>query len=456
MSLRRLVLPLACAGVISFGVGCRGPDETLDCSDRAEQFEAAASAEGQLLSEIPEKASYPMALVISEEGIDRLLTGVVGNKLPFATDLPLVGLGIARFSAISDPSIEFIDVPGCSRCVVIGFEFGVSILNTEQEEQAGGIGRTELSIPLELRTVEGDTTALVAIYDKLTVRDLSFSAAGYQTEKLPNFEAALEIKVTEFLRESYGPTELLRFEPWSIGSDAVKLAAKNFLISPTSFDPDTNARVPGFISLGLQTNLALPEGVAIEVGRSLPDGVPMAVQMHPGLLLGMSERMLAEGVISRSYDEKGQPDPSGLYGVTLERLEKSTIGGTDIDVGFRVWRTDEGYCGFADAETTLELSLVDEGLTDRIAVTPTGELRVTGGEGVGELAATNEEFVDQNKGLVDNFQRDLSEQIGLTVNYSQLEVEGANLYFDALSLTLEPERLNIFLDFLILEQEEGA
>lgn len=452
MSPRRLVLPLACAGATVFGA-CRGPDETLDCSDRAEQFEAAAGAEGKLLPAIPDKPSYPMALVISEEGIDRLLTDLVGNKLPFATDLPLVGLGVAKFSAISDPEIEFISVPGCSRCVVIGFDFGVSIANTSGDEQAGGIGSTQLAIPLELQAIGGDTTALVALYDRITVRDLTLSAGGYQTEKLPNFEAALEIKVTEFLRENYGPTELLRFEPWTIGTNAVKLAAKNFAISPTSFDPETNERIPGFISLGMQTNLDLPEGVAIEVGRSLPEGVPMAVQMHPGLLFGMSERMLAEGVIPRSYDDKGQPDPSGLYGVTLQGLEKSTIGQTNVDVAFRVWRTDEGYCGFADAETTLELSLQDEGLTDRIAVRPTGDLRVTGGEGVGELATTNEEFVDENKGLVDNFQKSLSEQIGVTVNYSQLQVEGANLYFDALAMTLEPKRLSIFLDFLILEQE---
>jgi hypothetical protein len=262
-------------------------------------------------------------------------------------------------------------------------------------------------------------------------------------ENRPNIQGLFEILITEALQKQFGTTELLHFDPWTIGSNDVKVAARQFAIY-------TDTKV---IALGLQTNLDLPKTASLEIGGALPMGIPMAVQMHPGLLLGMSQRMITEGEISRTYDDKGNADPKGLYGVTLEALAPNKIPNSkQLEVGFRVWRTQDGYCGYADALTTLQLGL---DATDAITVTPTDDLRVTGGEGIGEIAATDQELVDKNKNLIENFKKSLSEQVGITVNYKELAVEGSTILFDTLALRVESDKIDIDIDFQVVANEGG-
>lgn len=449
---RRRTLPgsLVYPALFVAAVGCdptclRGEDPTLDCSDREEQYDEAVASEGVLLDALPESASFPMALVLSEEGINKLLTGVVGgSNTPFASKLPLGPVEI-QFTPTDDPTIDLISVPGCSRCVVFTLEFSFELVNPSQEAAGAGLGSTEMVIPLRLDQLEGDTSALVADYAAATVRDMTIDVAGFDSETYPGLAGALAILSTEQLRMNYGATELLRFEPWTIGTNAVKLAAKEFAIFPEA----------GVLSLGLQTNLQLPKAAAVEVGRSLPEGVPMAVQMHPLLLLGMAERMLTEGVIPRRYNDDGAADPEGAQGVTLEGIEKAAIGDTNLDVTFRVWRTQDKYCGYVDAVNALTLNLDDTGIQDRIAVTPSADVRILGGQGVGELFEDNKQLVEDNKKLVENFRNSLSEQIGVTVNYNDLSVEGSNIVFDALALQVASESIDIYLDFLVLANEGG-
>ncbi len=435
---------------LAFGLGCslddcRGEDPPpLNCDDRLAQFEEVAAAEGVLLDAIPDTANFPMALTISEEGVNKLLFGVSGKEPPFASDLSL-GLGKMRFTPTSTPVVELASVPGCSRCILFALDFTFAIVNNNDESQGAGVGNVVLSIPIRLETIEGDTTALVAHYEEATVLDMPFNVMGVNSQDIPNMQEALQILVTEKLRMQYGATELIRFNPWSIGTNSVKLAAKAFAIYPEN----------GVLSLALQTNLELPEGLSIQVGDALPEGVPMSVQMHPLLLLGMAQRMLAEEVIPRRYDDDGVADPEGYQAVTLRNLTKSGFGDSAVDVEFRVWRTGGGYCGFADAITALELGLTDDGIDDRITVTPTDDLRIVRGEGVGDLYEDSMDVVNENKGLVDAFKKSLADQIGVTVNYSELSVDGANIVFDALALSVAEKRIDILLDFLVLDKEGG-
>jgi hypothetical protein len=262
-------------------------------------------------------------------------------------------------------------------------------------------------------------------------------------DQRPNIQGLFEILVTEALQEQFGTTELLHFEPWAIGGNEVKVAARQFAIYH-----DTKV-----IALGMQTNLDLPRSASLEIGGALPPGIPMAVQMHPGLLLGMSQRMITEGEISRTYNDKGNADPKGLYGVTLEAMGPNNIPNSNqLEVGFRVWRTQDGYCGYADAVTTLQLGL-NPG--DEISVTPTDDLRVTGGEGIGEIATKDEELVEKNKNLIETFKRDLSAQVGITVNYKELAVEGSTILFDTLALRVDRDKINIDIDFQVVANEGG-
>ncbi|MCY1055835.1 hypothetical protein [Nannocystis sp. SCPEA4] len=455
MSHRRLA-STGLAYVLAFGAACdlescvRGQQEELDCGDRQAAFEKTAEREGVLLDEIPDKASFPMALVISELGIAELLKGITSDTNPVAGgNLQLFGLNLEIVPKKTEVQLTS-ELDKCSRCVIFSVDFNVQALTEEGTSQLAGTGRSEISIPLRLEALEGDTTALIAAYDKLTIIDISIAAMGFISEKYPEFEKALAIKMTELIREQSEPVQLMRFAPWTIGTNSVKVAAKEFAIFPET----------GVISLGMQTNLALPKAVALEVGQALPEGAMMAVQMHPGLLFGMAERMMAEGVIPRRYNDDGEPDPEGPQGITLTSLSKNAIGATDLDVNFRVWRIkgsadgEAEYCGFADAVTVLRLDLVDsDGLQDRITVSPTDELRVLDGEGVGELYEDNKDLVEENKDLVDYFKNSLADQIGITVNYDELAVEGQNIIFDATGITVDDKKIDILLDILVLAAE---
>jgi hypothetical protein len=173
---------------------------------------------------------------------------------------------------------------------------------------------------------------------------MPFNTMGIDTKDYPGLEGALEILATQALQAQYKTTTLLHFEPWTIGGNEVKLSVEKFAL----FN-DTKV-----ISLAMQTNLDLPRSASVPVGKALPEGIPLQVQMHPGLLLGMAQRMITEGEISRTYNDSRQPRPQG----PLRRHPRDPDPQQDrrqqlLDVGFKVWRTQDGYCGYANAETTL-------------------------------------------------------------------------------------------------------
>lgn len=435
---------LCTAGIGALTGGCPGPEPAaFDCEDQEAAFQASFKDDGVLLPEIPDRNSFPMAMVLSEQGINNLLTGVVGGKVPFASKLSL-GLIDIDFTPVTAPVISIEPVPNCSRCVLFSLDFDFQLKDGEDPSGAGS-GYAEIAIPLRLQQNEDGSSSLVAGYELATVRRMDLNAQGFvfDEDHFSNIQGAFEILSTEALREQFGTTELLHFEPWTIGGNDVKLAAREFQVF-------TDTKV---ISLAMQTNLDLPRSVAVKVGDALPMGVPMVVQMHPGLLLGMSQRMITEGEISRTYNDKGAPDPKGLYGVTLESLRPGGLADTNqLEAGFRVWRTQDGYCGYADAVTTLQVELGED---DEIHVTPTDDLRVTGGEGIGEIAATDQELVDKNKKLVERFKKDLSEQVGITINYKEVGVEGSTIIFDTLALSVAQDAIEILIDFQVVANEGG-
>ena len=444
---RTTALGTAVVGMLAGGLSsCRGEDREFDCSAQQEAFEAAYADDGVLLDKVTEDNTYPMAMVLSEEGLQRLLNGLVGADVPFASKLNIGPFSI-NFVPKAAPVIEMSEVPNCSKCVLFSLDYNFGLLDGDDEPAGAGNGKAQIAIPLDLRQNADGSSSLIAIYERATIRDMPFNTMGFKSADHPGLEGALEILATEALRAQYPTTELMHFEPWTIGGNEVKLSVRKFHI----FRAEGMRPV---LALGMQTNLDLPESVAVEVGKQLPTGVPMQVQMHPGLLLGMAQRMINEGEISRTYNDKGQPDPKGLYGVTLENMNASAIAGTDkLDVGFKVWRTDEGYCGYANAETSLQLSV--DSTDDSIRVTPTDDLRVLGGEGVGELAEDNQELIDKNKQLVAQFQKDLSEQVGITINYNEVGVEGSRILFNTDALVVERDNISIIIDFIVVAAEDG-
>ena len=99
-----------------------------------------------------------------------------------------------------------------------------------------------------------------------------------------------------------------------------------------------------------------------------------------GQLRGV-QRMIEEGEIPRSYDDNGNPDPNGPITVTLDSMTTSANSNARLDTEFRVWRTDDQYCGYAEVEMPMFLELENELLGVRA-----GDITVVDGKGVGVLA----------------------------------------------------------------------
>ncbi len=434
------------AGMLAGGLSsCRGEDVEFDCASQQENFEAAYADDGILLETLPDVSSYPMAMVFSELGLQNLLNGLVGSDVPFASKLNIGPYGI-NFFPLGAPTIEIVEIKNCpGQCILFSLDYDVQVEDEDGDPAGAGNGKAKLAIPLKLIQNDDGSSDLVAVYDKAIIKDMPFNSMNIDTQDYPGLEGALEILATQALQAQYKTTTLLHFEPWTIGGNEVKLSVQDFAL----FN-DTKV-----LSLAMQTNLDLPRSASVPIGKALPMGIPLQVQMHPGLLLGMAQRMITEGEISRTYNDAGNPDPKGLYGVTLETLTPNKIPGSKLlDVGFKVWRTQDGYCGYANAETTLGLDI--DQATNNIKVTPGDDLRVTGGEGVGELAENNQELIDKNKKLVDQFKKDLSEQVGITLNYKEVGVEGSRILFDTQTLLVNPNSIDIIIDFEVVAAEDDG
>lgn len=429
---------VAAASVAATFGACRGLDRAFDCPTTADRFEAAVEAEEvPLLASIADTGNFTMAMMISEAGINNLLGGVVGAEVPFASSMQL-GPAEVAFMPTSTPVIDVASLPNCGQCVLFSLEFSFDVVQGEDPVTAG-LGSAYLSIPIALEKREDGKVALIANYQDATVNQMDLLVNGIDSKNHEAISGALALLATDTVREQYGPTELLVLDTLKIGNGDVRAETKRLFVVP-----DLDA-----IVLGMETNVALPEGAGLNQPVALPDGVPMSIQFDPNLILAISQRMITEGYIPRRYNEAGEGDPEGLYGVTLNAMNASPIADNRLDTTFRVWRTDEEFCGFADLEMPLELKL-DE--NDRIVASGL-DFKIIGGEGIGKLAEDHKELIDKNRALIDTFKASLAEQVGLTVNYREIGVEGSTIFFDPLSLKVTEDALTVYIDFVVAAEE---
>jgi hypothetical protein len=421
---------------------CRGLDQTFSCEVQAERFEAVVSEEGEILPALAEVGIFPMAMMVSEQGVNDLLNGVVGKKVPFASTLSIGPLKI-EFEPSSEPVIDIASVPGCAQCVLISLEFEFAVGQGEDGVGAG-IGAASLSIPVKMEREADGTGVLIASYEQATVASMDVNVSGFDSQDHEAIAGALALLATDTIREQYGPTELLRIGTFSLGSEDVLVATTKMFV------------VPQFNALlfGMETNLALPPGTGLDQPQGLPADAKMGLLFDPGLLQALSQRMLVEGKIARRYDDEGEPDPEGKYGVTISGMKSSTIASNRLDTYFRVWRTDGDYCGFAEVEMPLFVSLATVDSQPELKV-DAGSPRVIGGEGSGKIAANNAELVQKNEKLIDNFKASLAEQVLLTINYDEIGVEGSTILFKPIATEVNSvaDSVNVLLDFTVIASE---
>lgn len=419
--------------------GCRGEDVYFDCAEREAEFREVADVEGQLLDPVPKGEPWPVAIKFSEEGLNRLLSGVVGKEVPFTGELPFfwfTGPGTLHFTQTSDPVLDLESLEGCSTCILYSFDFNVVLIGANGTPQGAGIGSVDLRIPLELHEEPAtDEVVLIADYGRLRVQNLWLSAFGLESEEHPALVGAVAELLEEDVNMNFGEVELLRLGSWEIGESGVKLLARKLIIFPEQ----------DVLALAMQSNLALPAGGGLELDGDMPMGIPMTVSFDTALFHAMIERLLASGDIARVYDEDGKPDPEGNFGVTFDSLIGSDTQNRLL-TQFKVWRFADGYCGYAVAAMDLDVS-IDE--TDAVALAA-GEVSVLSGQGSGAVAADDDELVEQNQGVVENFKTSVAANLATSINYDALDMEGSSVIFDTKAVDVEPDVLETWIDFFIV------
>lgn len=447
--IRRLVEGAALGAVLSSlaaAGGCRGPDESwdYDCAVQEPEFRAAAEGEGLLLDPVPNGGPYPVALKLSEAGVNELLEGVVGQDVPFTGELPFVwytGPGTLQFEATTDPVIELESLEGCPTCVQYSFDFNTVMIGANGEPEGAGVGSVKFRIPLVLEPKGDDATVLIADYSRLRVQDLYLNAFGLETEEHPALVEALGLFMQEKIQETYGPTELLTLASWEIGNNDVRLLARKLIVFP---DDDT-------LALAMQSNLALPPGGGLDITGSMPPGVPMTVSFDIEMFEGMVERLLQEGGIPRIYDEDGNPDEDGNYGVTLDSIEGAPQGEELMITEFKVWRfagdSNGDRCGYLVATMDLDVELVEgQGVT--LEAGPVAVLEAFGSVAIAE---ENDQLVKDNQKVVDSFRTGVADNLATTINYDALGIEGSNIVFRTLAKDVTPDYLETWIDFTVVE-----
>jgi hypothetical protein len=438
------VLTLA-AGALVLGSGCRGKDISFDCENQRSKFDDRASGEElPLVAEVPEKGPYPVAMQLTGAGVNKLLASIIDEEVPFAGTVPFgvlpQGPADAAFEPTSLPTIALTKVPGCPNCVVFHLDFGVQ-LSSPDMDLSSGAGFVDLYVPLRLDVdAAAGKSRLIADYGAATIGDWYLQVFGFDSDTHTMLAGALKLLLAEEIATNYDELLLLEVGSWEVGDGAVTLLVRDLVI-----DSDADKLV-----LAMHTNLPLGKGVGLDLAGALPEGSTMAVSMDPGLLLPMAHQMLAEGNIARIYDEDGNPDPSGIYGVTLEQIEANAAGNESLDSTFRVWRVDEGYCGYAEA--VMPLTLAVDPNDGSIDVTP-GDAVLVAGEGSGAAALEEKQLVNDNQDLIQTFRADLATQLADALNFSALDIEDSSLVFTNEGIELTPDEMRTYLNFTVYADE---
>lgn len=433
---------LRTAGALGLGLavlaglsGCRGRDVEFDCEYSSDLFDEEKKKDGELVDALPDKGPYAAAMVLSAEGINKLLGSTVEDEVPFTGEVPF-GPAKITFEPDGEPVIEIADVPGCSNCIYYSIDFLVE-LGQGDEPISSGTGNAKMAIPMKLELTDDGGTKLIAAYDEAEIDEFEVTVYGLDSEEYKGMAEAIAILMEENVREQFGPTELLTFAPLGLGDGDVQLAAREL----ETF-PEANT-----LALWLATNMVLPSGSSLDLEPELAEGLPMGMQFSTGLLLGMERRMLVEGNVPRYYDSDGNPDDDGEFAVTIEDVEGTGTGDGRLDTIFRVWRLSGGYCGYAEADLPLYVDIDEE--DEDLSVKP-GNVEVLRGKGIGSLAAEEDDVVADNQHLMDNFRGAVAKHMGLTINYDSLSITGKVIYFFTKDVQVEPDALRSGLDFVVV------
>jgi hypothetical protein len=398
----------------------------FNCTTQETAYTEEVAQHGILQADIPALGPFPMALVLSTDGVNALLSTILDQQLPMLEE-DINDLLTIRFQP-ELPRIQIASVGDCVGCVLTSMDFEIEVGNNFLGFTNGGGGAT-LALPIALAPVDNRSTALMAMMDEARFMDLSLSIAGLSTDDSQLVKNFLTDLATDYVREELGSQEISRINSWELGQGEMALAARG----PMIFGDQ------GTLLIGMQSNLSLPETVSLEEQATLPPGAQIGLQIHPGMLLGVTQRLMAEGSIASSYDVSGEPEDDGDHQVSLMAMDTDT---DSLSTVFRVWRTGGGLCGFVDLASSMSMTVDTQAVSISV-----DDIAVVDGEGSGS-------FLSENAWLASGFMDSLTDALSLTMNYRDFAVEGEKRMAvpSATSLNIDNRGLTVFLNLGIEEK----
>ena len=415
------------AAALGLGASCNGAGGGFDCTVQTENYETATANMGALVDTVPDIGPFPMAMVLSQDGVNNLLATVLDREFQ---SFPIEGEGYTVRIRPSLPTIQLESLEGCATCVLANMNLDIESVKVLGVDLGSAEALVGLDLPVNMKSKSNSATGLMVGMNQATVSDLDIDVSGFSLSQVPGFQQLVEGWATDYVRSEFGETELVEMESWQV-SDDVLLAARGPMIFPEQRT----------ILLGLHTNLSLPGTATLQQQATLPAEAQMGLQFHPDLLLGMVQRLMSEDTIPTDYDEQGNFTGNGDHRISMSAMTASESG-EGLRTDFRVWRTGGGLCGFADISSTLAAQISG----DNVQFTAQ-DFQVTGGDGVGQ-------FLDQSDWLAGDFIGAMTRNIELTVNYKELSFEGEDkeIVPKANSLTIDGSGLSVFLDLGIQDK----
>lgn len=434
---------LAGSSLMTMSCGLNGAG--FDCNEQTSALEQTEAAQGILLEELPkfegvpeEDRAYPMALVLNTDAINTLLAAVLDQELPpIKQDLG----GLLEIEV--QPALPLIQI-GQNNDFLAGLDMEVQVGN-DFLGHTNGTAAAMMRLPVELAPQSDRETSFMARMDQAEFLNIELGIGGLSTSDSRLVSDFLADLATDILQDEYGATEVTSVKSWELGDGDMLLSAQGLRISGAE----------NTILIGLGSNVQTSsEGMfqpnELAGQATIPGDAQVGLHIHPSLLLGVTQRLMTEGHIERSYDEDGAADQEGDHQVTIMHMGLGEMAEGDevssvsapLTTDFRIWRTGGGLCGFADISSSLSAQVTGSEITVDVS-----DLSVTDGEGVGA-------FFAEASWLAGDFIDALTDQLSLTLNYREFAVEGDGgmVVPEANALTLNGTGISVYLDLTTIIQ----
>lgn len=419
------------------------------CQNFELEYQQSVNDEGKLLDTINPHGDFSMALVLNARSINKLFkAATVWNY-----DLN-IGLGSLKLQL---PTIQ---VGGCRpNGSVFLYEYTGNIDNCltmtiPAEGSIIGFGEIGASItfgvPVEA-VIHGTQKSSINIdLKRAQLLHISGKAGGSGGSLNTIVVQGIETAIKLFFSDKLTTVNLFDIQAWEIGDKQIKMLAGG---------PRVN-QAKGTLTLGMYSNLYYTKTATVEADADFPTDAEIGIHIHPDLIRGLIARMMYEGHISRETQLGSASDPqggsNGGFKVTLANMGRDypqdyLLALDDnfkkyFTLGFRLWKTNDTFCGYMDLLAGIQMSISDQQFSVGL-----GNIRA------GKSAGAMTLFASIINTIVDTpFFKQVLQYTNISLNFNEITVgEGptsrkAAMESKHIELNLNGNGISLFLNFLDL------